>query len=296
MGADEAARSVVTIGAYDGVHLGHREVIGEVLKVARARALRSVVVTFDRHPAAIVRPESAPLLITDLDQKVRLLRAEGIDEVLVIPFDAERSHETAEHFVSSVLAERLHAAVVIVGADFHFGHARAGNVALLRQMGETLGFEVIGFDLVGESAASDPVSSTRIRALISAGDVVAATALLGRAHEVCGMVVGIGMVVGDGTGHDCTLEVPSTIAVPAPGAYEVLVADCPDGEVAVEGGWPGRAVVLDKGGADALVNVSVPGDVAVRLGSRLRVSFVRGSVTQQARVSDEAVPADERRG
>src|SRR5918996_3068712 len=124
--------SAVTIGAYDGVHLGHQAVIAEVRRRAEARGLRSAVVTFDRHPASVVRPESAPKLLTDLDQKLELLEETGIDYCLVITFDEARSRETAEDFVRDVLVDCLNARDVVVGEDFHFGHGRAGNVALLR--------------------------------------------------------------------------------------------------------------------------------------------------------------------
>ena len=110
--------------------------------------MESAVVTFDRHPAAVVRPESAPRLLTDLDQKLELLAATGIDRCLVITFDEARSKEPAEEFVQEVLVDCLGAKVVIVGEDFHFGHQRKGNVALLEEMGADLGFEVEGLALV----------------------------------------------------------------------------------------------------------------------------------------------------
>ena len=138
------AGTVVTIGAYDGVHLGHQAVIAEVRARAAAGGMESAVVTFDRHPAAVVRPESAPRLLTDLDQKLELLAATGLDRCLVIPFDEARSKEPAEEFVQEVLVDCLGARVVIVGEDFHFGHQRRGNVALLHEMGADLGFEVDG--------------------------------------------------------------------------------------------------------------------------------------------------------
>src|SRR5438067_2264100 len=159
--------TVVTIGAYDGVHLGHRAVIATVRTLAEERGLATAVVTFDRHPASVVRPESAPRLLTDLDQKLELLEQTGIDYTLVVHFDEERSKETAEDFVREVLVECLNAKLVVVGADFHFGHQRRGNVALLEHMGRELGFDVLGMSLVGPdgSPARDEiqVSSTAIR-------------------------------------------------------------------------------------------------------------------------------------
>src|SRR2546423_11971742 len=131
--------TVVTIGAYDGVHLGHRELIRQVNLMAADRDAASAVVTFDRHPAMVVRPESAPRLLTDLDQKLELLATTGVDYTLVIHFDEERSKESAEDFVHEVLVGCLRARSVVVGHDFHFGHGRRGNVALLQQMGGELG-------------------------------------------------------------------------------------------------------------------------------------------------------------
>ena len=158
---------MVTIGAYDGVHLGHRAVIGDVRRRAAAGGHASAVVTFDRHPAQVIRPESAPLLLTDLDQKLELLAATGVDHTLVVGFDRERAAESAEDFVRTVLVDCLNVRQVVVGEDFHFGHRRAGNVALLEELGGPLGFGVHGHELVGADgrAARDEtqVSSTAIR-------------------------------------------------------------------------------------------------------------------------------------
>ena len=132
------SRSAVTIGAYDGVHLGHRAVLGELRALASDRNLETVVVTFDRHPASVVRPESAPYLLTDLAQKLDLLADCGVDRTLVLPFDRRRADEAAEEFIDEVLVEALGAQLVVVGTDFHFGHGRKGNVALLREHGAVL--------------------------------------------------------------------------------------------------------------------------------------------------------------
>ncbi len=182
-----AAGSAVTIGAYDGVHRGHQLVIGEVRRVARERGLRSVVVTFDRHPASVVRPESAPKQLTDPDQELELLAKTGVDATLVIHFDEARSKEPAEEFVHEILVGALNAKTIVVGEDFHFGHQRRGNNALLTQMGATLGFTVDGMDLL-QAGPEGAVSSTAIRAALAAGDLPAAHAMLGRPHEVRGVV------------------------------------------------------------------------------------------------------------
>src|SRR5215469_1532966 len=118
----------VTIGAYDGVHIGHRLVIERVRRVAAEQGLASAVVTFDQHPARVVRPDSAPKLLTDLDQKLELLESTGVDYALVVRFDHDRSEESAEDFVREVLVGCLDARAVVVGHDFHFGYKRRGSV------------------------------------------------------------------------------------------------------------------------------------------------------------------------
>ena len=120
----------MTVGAYDGVHLGHRFVIDRLRGLALDRGLETVVVTFDLHPAAVVRPESAPPTLTDLEQKLELLATCGVDRTLVIPFDRERSDESAEDFVTHVLVGGLGSRLIVVGRDFHFGHGRKGDVRL----------------------------------------------------------------------------------------------------------------------------------------------------------------------
>jgi riboflavin kinase/FMN adenylyltransferase len=210
--------TAVTIGAYDGVHLGHRALLRELSELAAAEGLSTVVVTFNRHPAGVVRPESAPRQLTDLGQKLELLAACGVDRTLVIEFDRARADESAEDFVKEVLVDTLGARVVVVGEDFHFGHGRKGNVALLTALGHDYGFTVIGARLTGDGTGA--VSSTRIRTLVAAGDVVGAAKLLGRPHEVRGTVVH-----GDGRGGPvlgfptANMMIDDTIALPADGIY-----------------------------------------------------------------------------
>src|SRR4051795_8305579 len=138
---------VVTIGAYDGVHLGHRALIGRVRAMAAELGAASAVITFDRHPATVVRPESAPKLLTDLDQKLELLASTGVDYTLVVHFDEARSQESAEDFVTEVLVGCLRACAVVVGHDFHFGRGRQGNVPFLQEMGARYNFDVLGINL-----------------------------------------------------------------------------------------------------------------------------------------------------
>jgi riboflavin kinase / FMN adenylyltransferase len=215
-------RRAVTIGAFDGVHLGHQAVLRLVRELANARGLQSAVVTFDRHPAEIVRPGSAPKLLTNLEQKLELLDATGaVDDCLVLTFDETRSKEPADQFVEELLVGVLRARLVVVGADFHFGYRRRGDVPLLQHMGADLGFEVLGLGLVASpdgTVATDgalPYSSTRVRNLLAEGDVQGAAAILGRPHEVRGPV------------HDGRVEVPERICLPVDGHYEGTVDDVP---------------------------------------------------------------------
>src|SRR5947207_3244367 len=164
-----AGGTAVTIGAYDGVHLGHRAVIADVRARAAELGCPTAVVTFDRHPAAVVRPDSAPLLLTDLDQKLELLADAGVDYALVVHFDEQRASESAEDFVTEILVQCLHARSVVVGHDFHFGRGRKGNVALLMNMGAQFGFDVFGIKLI-EDRGAVAISSTQIRRRLAAGD------------------------------------------------------------------------------------------------------------------------------
>jgi len=213
--------AAITIGAFDGVHRGHRQVISTLKALAAERGLRTVVVTFDRHPASVVRPESAPLLLTDLDQKLELLAECGVDATFVVRFDEQRALQTAAEFVAEDLVGLLNAKLVTVGSDFHFGTKRAGNVALLVEMGAQLGFETLAHELVDLNGqpSTESVSSTRIRAALRGGDLESANAMLVRPHEVRGIVGH-----GDGRARDlgfrtANLAIPETICLPADGIY-----------------------------------------------------------------------------
>ncbi len=215
----DLAGSVVTIGAFDGIHLGHQALLQLVREKATERGLLTALVTFDRHPAQVVRPESAPKLLINLDQKLELLDAtELVDLAVVLTFDEARRRESAEDFVTEVLNGCLQARLVVVGADFHFGNARRGNVALLERMGRDLDFEVVGLELVG-SPGDVTYSSTLVRQRLAAGDVRGAAEILGRVHEVRGKVV-----EGDRRGRElgfptANVAVPEEICLPAAGIY-----------------------------------------------------------------------------
>ena len=213
-------RTVITIGAYDGLHHGHQSVIAQVREIATARNARSAVVTFDRHPATIVRPESAPKLLTDHDQRMELLEQTGIDAVVVLPFDEPQSQESPLSFIERVLVTSLRTELVVVGEDFHFGRNREGNVALLREIGQTYGFDVEPMDLVGRrDGIAEPISSTAIRRALAGGNVALAAKMLGRPFEARGKVVNgdkRGRLLGFPTAN---VEVPNRVCVPADGVY-----------------------------------------------------------------------------
>lgn len=222
-------RTVITIGAYDGLHHGHQQVIAQVRALAEARGARSAVVTFDRHPATIVRPESAPKLLTDPDQRMELFEATGVDAVMVLPFDETQAQEAPLAFVERVLVRCLRTECVVVGEDFHFGRHREGNVALLREIGATYGFEVEPIELVARlDGIDEPVSSTAIRRALAGGNVSLAADMLGRQFEARGKVV-----KGDQRGRllgfpTANVEVSNRVCLPADGVYAGWY-DRPDG-------------------------------------------------------------------
>lgn len=212
-------RSIVTIGAYDGLHVGHRTIIDKVVERARREGSKSVLVTFDRHPASLVRPDSAPKLLTDHEQKLELLRDTGLDAVAVVRFDAEQAAESPEDFVTRVLTRCLGVVHIIVGSDFHFGRGRAGNVAMLTTLGgRDPGFTVEPVTLIaGHTGVT--ASSTEIRRLLTAGNVADANVMLGRPFEVRGVVAhgdARGRTIGFPTAN---VEVPASMCVPGDGVY-----------------------------------------------------------------------------
>jgi riboflavin kinase/FMN adenylyltransferase len=210
-------RSVVTIGVFDGVHCGHRLIVARAAELAGSMGLPLVVVTFDPHPAEVIRPGSHPPLLCTPRFRAELLGALGADAVCVLPFSYEFSQLPAEEFVRTVLVDGLHAAAVVVGENFRFGHKAAGNVALLTELGEKYDFDAEGFALLTDDAGT--VSSSRIRDLLSAGDVAAAARELCRPHRVEGVVVRghqRGRALGFPTAN---AEPPPNTAIPADGVY-----------------------------------------------------------------------------
>ena len=226
-----AKRSVVTIGAYDGVHKGHRAVIAHVQAEAKRLGCQGVVVTFDHHPASVVRPESAPKLLTDSDQKIELLAETGIDATFIVHFDEAASKEDPAAFVKRVLVDSLGAKLIVVGEDFHFGYKRGGNVAMLRELGKQYDFEVVPMQLVPRpDGVAEPVSSTAIRRALAGGQVEVAQQLLGRPFSVRGVVVNgdkRGRTIGFPTANT---EVSNQMCLPADGVYAGMFT-CADGSV-----------------------------------------------------------------
>ncbi|GAB3385906.1 bifunctional riboflavin kinase/FAD synthetase [Humibacter soli] len=216
--------SAVTVGKFDGVHLGHRAVIGRLLQVARDAGLASVVVTFDRNPMSVVAPDRCPEDLVSLEQKLDLLEQTGIDAVLVLAFDLALSRVPAEDFVERYLVSRLHAKKLLVGSDFRYGAKGAGDVALLRTLGERDGFDVQLIDDVRPDG-HDRVSSTWIRSLLADGDVAYAGVLLGRAPTVRGLVVH-GAMRGRELGFPtANLSPQSDGLIPADGVYAGWLID-----------------------------------------------------------------------
>jgi riboflavin kinase/FMN adenylyltransferase len=217
----DLGRTVVTVGMYDGVHRGHQELIGTA--VARARAMRRpcLLLTFDPHPAEVVRPGSHPAILTSMDRKAELVAGLGVDAMCVLPFTQEFMRLSPETFTHTVLVEHLHAAQVVVGQNFTYGHRAAGTVETLTAEGRRFGFAVEGIALAEDTSDGGEVtiSSTYIRACVAAGDMVSAARALGRPHRVDGVVVR-----GDRRGRDlgyptANVESQPFTAVPADGVY-----------------------------------------------------------------------------
>ena len=181
--------SVVAIGKFDGVHAGHRAVIDRLRRKAAETGERSVAVTFDRNPLAVLRPDRCPENVVTVERKLELLGELELDATLLLTFDEELASRTAEEFVVDILVGALHVSTVLVGQDFRFGRGGAGNPALLRELGPTYGFAVEVVDDVFLEGSDRRVSSTWIRELLVDGDVTMAARVLGRNVDVRGEVV-----------------------------------------------------------------------------------------------------------
>ena len=192
--------ALVSVGNFDGVHRAHRHVIDEIVRRAKAENARSVVVTFEPHPARILRPDHSFKLLTPLPEKLRLLEATGVDAVLLLPFSRDLSLMTPHQFAHEILKKRLHAREVHEGYNFHFGHKAAGNIQALRELGSEMGFEV--HDYPEMRLRGDPVSSSHIRKLLSEGRVSRARHLLARPFSILS-------TAGRGRGYGSKYTVPT---------------------------------------------------------------------------------------
>ena len=177
----------VAIGVFDGVHLGHQQVIRQTLADARQHEGVPVVLTFDRHPSTVVAPDRVPPMLYSLPQKLRAIESLGVANTLLIHFDRAFSQQTGEQFIRTLARDfgQLHS--ICVGAEFTFGHQRSGNVPLLQQLGTELNFTVHGLAALALDGQS--VSSTRIREAVRTGDLDAASQMLGREYSIAGTVI-----------------------------------------------------------------------------------------------------------
>ncbi|MBN2848612.1 MAG: bifunctional riboflavin kinase/FAD synthetase [Coriobacteriia bacterium] len=216
-GMDPIGPAAAAIGVFDGVHLGHQALISDAVALATERDIASCVVTFDRDPDQVVTPDRAAPQLTAVEDKIALLTALGPDVVLVVPFDRQLAALTPEEFVTSVLLDAMEPRVCVVGHDFRFGTRASGDVDTLRALGARHGFDVVTHGLVRDGEA--PITSSRIRRAIAAGDVMSAARMLGRHHRLTGTVMRgqrLGHTLGTPTAN---LDVDPRFALPAPGVY-----------------------------------------------------------------------------
>jgi riboflavin kinase/FMN adenylyltransferase len=263
--------SVVTPGNHDGVHLGHRALIDAAKRTADAHGWQTLAMCFEPHPTAVLAPERAPVLLTEMKRRIELLKGAGCDDVVVLPFDSEFSRMTPDRFVECVLLDACHAKGVVVGPDFHFGHKRSGNIATLRHWGEREGFTVELVEPV--MYKGDAVSSTRLRRILREdGNVEDAAIMMARAHETTGLVV-----PGDKRGRQigfptANLEV-GPLQLPKDGVYAVVA------RLLDEAGAPLLHGVANLGNrptfeAGRSIEVHLFGFDGDLYGKRMRVGFV----------------------
>lgn len=199
-GENEATDRGLTIGNFDGVHLGHRNAIERLVAASRARSLEPTVLLFDPHPLAVIAPDKTPRRLTSIRARIDLLKRCGAAAVAVFEFDLDAAAMEPETFVREVLAGEFRARLVVASREFRFGAGRRGDLTTIKRVGLDLGLDAIEAPTVEESGGA--VSSTRIRGLLASGDVAAAARLLGRPHSICGVVER-----GDGRGR--TLGFPT---------------------------------------------------------------------------------------
>jgi riboflavin kinase/FMN adenylyltransferase len=222
--------TVVTVGTFDGVHCGHRDVVERIVKRAAALKTASILVTFEPHPLEVVNPTAAPLLLTTREEKLEVLAETGIDYLAVLPFTRALSEYSAEDFVELILRRRFRLQELFIGYDHGFGRQRAGNVSVLRSLGERDGFSVEVVDPVS-NPDGHAVSSTSIRRAVAGGDLARAAVGLGRPYSVSGRVI-------QGAQRGRTIGFP-TLNLGVPPARKLLP---PEGVYAVRVQTPGGPV------------------------------------------------------
>jgi riboflavin kinase/FMN adenylyltransferase len=282
--------SVVTIGTFDGVHRGHQELLSVLLDRARSESLVPTAVTFDRHPAEVVRPDKVPPLLCDLETKLERLAVAGVEQCLVVHFDRDRSRQSAASFAEDVLRGVLGARLVVVGRDFHFGRGREGDVEALGEIGQREGFVVEGLELVSSAGAT--LSSTRVRSLIAAGEVREAALLLGRPPSVRARVTH-----GDGRGGSelgyptANIDLDPRWCVPPPGIYAGVAR-----EVGTSSLWPaavslGRRPTFYGEGGPMVLEAFLLGFEGDLYGKRVEVGFVERLRDEERFDSSDALVA-----
>jgi riboflavin kinase/FMN adenylyltransferase len=228
-------RPVLTVGNFDGIHLGHQAILATVVDRARVLRGQAVVYTFEPHPRKVLQPERAPGLLVTLEQKLELLEEAGVDAVVVEPFSLEFAKTSAEHFVRHLLHERVQPLEVYVGYDFHFGRDREGSMRMLTELGPRLGFAVTIIPEV--TVDQGDVNSTRIREVLSAGGVQQANSMLGRPYAVRGTVV-----KGEQRGRSLDFPTANLDAenevLPATGVYAGFLRVLDEGEPRRASRWP----------------------------------------------------------
>ncbi len=206
----------VTIGVFDGVHLGHRALLNQLVSIARSEGLTATVVTFSNHPQSVLNPP-APQLLTTVEERLSLLKETGVDETVVLPFTLELSRLTAKQFCSDILVDKLMCRLLIIGDDFALGYRREGTVNRLKELGEQMGFKVVAISPIMKGSVR--VSSSEIRNLLLQGEVERANELLGTFYRIAGVVVpgaGRGRKLGFPT---INLKVASEKLLPRYGVY-----------------------------------------------------------------------------
>ncbi len=286
----DLGRVAVSIGSFDGVHLGHRAILDRLVRAAREHDAQSAVITFDPHPREFFRRDSAPPLLTTLEERARLLAEAGIGALVRLRFDAETADTSAEDFVSRVLLSMGEVVAIVVGYDFRFGKGRAGDAALLARLAARHGFE---FAEVGPAAVGDTVvKSTAIREAVASGNLDRARSLLGRAYFMSGEVVhgvGRGREIGFSTAN---VELPqSRKLLPPDGVYAVRVtresaADAPSS--------PGVANLGTRptfGGGARLLEAHLLDGARDLYGERIVVEFIARLRDERAFESQSALAA-----